>query len=434
MQFIRERRRHNRQLASPAFNHNPGQRPSNLQCSRIRNCKRPRQNGCGQGWTVPVPEPPTMTLKGWFLETKEWFFDSLFIDRRGLVNNSSSGLHWGFPLVSSSKWRAKVSGLRFIDVGQLHVPPPVPCCEVTAVTGDGTRAQTSAERKSQPLTDTESESENGTELLPQPASSPPASGTEAQSAIIDGRKSQQYLKRGSSFTVAVGTPSQVGGVANQHETLPTLPEDLKPKDQDDFYANYTFLKYGSYSGSRCCPRSQTQRKGFIPCIPAQCKSQICRGFALCFTCTAGSCLCLSNCLAKLSFCLKNCARTVEAMATTAVDVKELPNSYVFVADMPGLKHSEIKVQVENDSVLKISGERRRDDFATDTEIKYVRVERSAGKFMRKFNLPANANLDGITAACQDGLLTVIVPKNPPPDPHRPRTFDVNVGSASVPPP
>ncbi|BBN15312.1 HSP20 family protein [Marchantia polymorpha subsp. ruderalis] len=124
------------------------------------------------------------------------------------------------------------------------------------------------------------------------------------------------------------------------------------------------------------------------------------------------------------------------MATTAVDVKELPNSYVFVADMPGLKHSEIKVQVqvENDSVLKISGEKKRDDFASDTEIKYVRVERSAGKFMRKFNLPANANLDGISAACQDGLLTVIVPKNPPPDPHRPRTFDVNVGSSTVPPP
>lgn len=100
----------------------------------------------------------------------------------------------------------------------------------------------------------------------------------------------------------------------------------------------------------------------------------------------------------------------------------------------GLGGGQSQVQVENDSVLKISGERRRDDFATDTEIKYVRVERSAGKFMRKFNLPANANLDGISAACQDGLLTVIVPKNPPPDPHRPRTFDVNVGSTSVAPP
>ncbi|KAG0589409.1 hypothetical protein M758_1G018200 [Ceratodon purpureus] len=114
------------------------------------------------------------------------------------------------------------------------------------------------------------------------------------------------------------------------------------------------------------------------------------------------------------------------MATTAVDVKELASSYIFIADMPGLKHSDIKVQVENDNVLKISGERRRDDAVQDGEVKYVRVERSAGKFMRKFNLPANANLDAISAACQDGLLTIIVPKTPPPDIYRPRTFDVNV--------
>ncbi len=31
------------------------------------------------------------------------------------------------------------------------------------------------------------------------------------------------------------------------------------------------------------------------------------------------------------------------MATTAVDVKELAASYVFIADMPGLKHTDIKV-------------------------------------------------------------------------------------------
>ncbi|CAM6109477.1 unnamed protein product [Calypogeia fissa] len=175
-------------------------------------------------------------------------------------------------------------------------------------------------------------------------------------------------------------------------------------------------------------------QGCFLCIPAHWKLLVRRGFILSLTLVTWLCLCFSNNFSAFSFCLREVARTVDSMATTAVDVKELPNSYVFVADMPGLKHTEIKVQVENDSVLKISGERKRDDFATDTEIKYVRVERSAGKFMRKFNLPANANLDGISAACQDGLLTVIVPKNPPPDPHRPRTFDVNVGSTSVAPP
>ncbi|KAJ7546445.1 hypothetical protein O6H91_08G040600 [Diphasiastrum complanatum] len=117
------------------------------------------------------------------------------------------------------------------------------------------------------------------------------------------------------------------------------------------------------------------------------------------------------------------------MATASVDVKELSSSYVFVADVPGLRHTDIKVQVENDSILKISGERKREDNLSD-DIKYVRVERSAGKFLRKFNLPANANLENISAACQDGVLTVVVPKAPPLEPHRPKTFDVPVGSCS----
>ncbi|EFJ24055.1 hypothetical protein SELMODRAFT_80181 [Selaginella moellendorffii] len=115
------------------------------------------------------------------------------------------------------------------------------------------------------------------------------------------------------------------------------------------------------------------------------------------------------------------------MTSTCVDVKELPNSYIFVADVPGLKNTDVKVQVENDSILKISGERKRDDNPNH-DIKYVRVERSSGKFMRKFNLPANANLETISATCLDGLLTVVVPKIPAPESHRPKTFDIAVAN------
>ena len=89
------------------------------------------------------------------------------------------------------------------------------------------------------------------------------------------------------------------------------------------------------------------------------------------------------------------------------------------------------MQVENDTLLKISGERKPYEFPVDQDVRDVLVERTPGKFMRKFNLPANANLDNITAACQDGQLTIIVPKNPPPDIHRPRTFAVPVSSANL---
>ncbi|KAL2620539.1 hypothetical protein R1flu_000744 [Riccia fluitans] len=122
---------------------------------------------------------------------------------------------------------------------------------------------------------------------------------------------------------------------------------------------------------------------------------------------------------------RNYARDAKAMGNTAVDVKELPESYVFIADMPGLKSGDIKVEVENDNVLTIGGERKREEATNQT--KYLQMERPSGKFLRKFTLPSNANVDAILASCTDGILTVTVPKIPPPEPHKPKTIEVKVG-------
>ncbi|KAJ0592226.1 putative small heat shock protein HSP20 [Helianthus annuus] len=111
-------------------------------------------------------------------------------------------------------------------------------------------------------------------------------------------------------------------------------------------------------------------------------------------------------------------------AATSADVKEYPNSYVFIVDMPGLKSGDIKVQVEDDNILVISGERNREEEKEG--VKYVRMERRIGKFMRKFALPENANTDKISAVCQDGVLTVTVEKLPPPEPKKPKTIQVQV--------
>ena len=117
-------------------------------------------------------------------------------------------------------------------------------------------------------------------------------------------------------------------------------------------------------------------------------------------------------------------RDAKAMAATPADVKEYPNSYVFIVDMPGLKSGDIKVQVEDENVLVVSGERKRDEEKEGA--KYVRMERRVGKFMRKFVLPENANADKISAVCQEGVLTVTVEKLPPPEPKRPKTVEVKV--------
>lgn len=117
-------------------------------------------------------------------------------------------------------------------------------------------------------------------------------------------------------------------------------------------------------------------------------------------------------------------RDAKAMADTPADVKELPNSYIFTIDMPGMKPGEIKVQVEDDNVLVISGERKREEEKEG--VKFVRMERRMGKFMRKFALPQNANVNKISAVCEDGVLTVTVEKLPPPEPKKPKTIEVKI--------
>ncbi|KAK4606673.1 hypothetical protein RGQ29_000785 [Quercus rubra] len=102
------------------------------------------------------------------------------------------------------------------------------------------------------------------------------------------------------------------------------------------------------------------------------------------------------------------ARETSALVNTRVDWKETPEAHVFKADLPGLNKEEVKVEVEDDRVLQISGERKVEkEEKKDT---WHRVERSSGKFLRKFRLPENAKMDQIKASMENGVLTVTVPK------------------------
>ena len=81
---------------------------------------------------------------------------------------------------------------------------------------------------------------------------------------------------------------------------------------------------------------------------------------------------------------------------------------MFNADLPGLKKEEVKVEIEDDRVLQISGERNVEK--DDKNDQWHRVERSSGKFMRRFRLPENAKMDQVKAAMENGVLTITVPK------------------------
>lgn len=97
-----------------------------------------------------------------------------------------------------------------------------------------------------------------------------------------------------------------------------------------------------------------------------------------------------------------------AFANARIDWKETPEAHVFKADLPGLKKEEVKVEVEEGRILQISGERSKE--VEDKNDKWHRVERSSGKFLRRFRLPENAKMDRIKASMENGVLTVTVPK------------------------
>lgn len=102
------------------------------------------------------------------------------------------------------------------------------------------------------------------------------------------------------------------------------------------------------------------------------------------------------------------SRETSAIANARIDWKETPDAHVFKMDVPGLKKEEVKVEVEDGSILQISGERSREQ--EEKNDRWHRVERSSGKFLRRFRLPENAKMDQVKAGMENGVLTVTVPK------------------------
>uniref|UniRef100_J3LHQ9 SHSP domain-containing protein n=1 Tax=Oryza brachyantha TaxID=4533 RepID=J3LHQ9_ORYBR len=103
-----------------------------------------------------------------------------------------------------------------------------------------------------------------------------------------------------------------------------------------------------------------------------------------------------------------------------VDIVETLGTYEFVLDVPGLSKSDIQVTLEEDRVLVMkssNGKRKREEEEEDGDCKYIRLERRASprSFARKFRLPEDADTGGISARCENGVLTVTVKKRPPPE-------------------
>lgn len=91
-----------------------------------------------------------------------------------------------------------------------------------------------------------------------------------------------------------------------------------------------------------------------------------------------------------------------------LELKEREGTYVLRVDLPGLREQDINVQVDDDNVLTISGERRQEE--TKREGAYEYSERSYGSFRRSIQLPRGVETSKIDADFRNGVLEVHVPK------------------------
>jgi HSP20 family protein len=90
-----------------------------------------------------------------------------------------------------------------------------------------------------------------------------------------------------------------------------------------------------------------------------------------------------------------------------MDFYELDNKYVLNAEIPGVKSSDVKVELY-DSELTIRGERKIDDVcATES---YHRLEGRRGKFVRTFPLPEPVDGNRLQVKLENGVLNVTIPK------------------------
>lgn len=92
----------------------------------------------------------------------------------------------------------------------------------------------------------------------------------------------------------------------------------------------------------------------------------------------------------------------------SLDVEETDQAYTITAELPGMDPKDVHLDLK-DNALTLSGEKRSERHEGDGGRRYS--ERSFGRFERTVPFPAEIDADKVEARCDNGVLTITLPKN-----------------------
>lgn len=99
----------------------------------------------------------------------------------------------------------------------------------------------------------------------------------------------------------------------------------------------------------------------------------------------------------------------------AVDIQEKQDRFVIRADLPGVEAKDLEITME-EGVLSLQG--KRETNVEEDGDGFHRVERTRGRFHRRFSLPDTVDSESISADYEKGVLVISVPKHPEAEPRR----------------
>jgi HSP20 family protein len=104
----------------------------------------------------------------------------------------------------------------------------------------------------------------------------------------------------------------------------------------------------------------------------------------------------------------------------AVDVREYSDRFQLLLDVPGVEPKDVEITLDN-GVLSVSGMRTEQQFVETKGVEQPqqqRLERRLGRFHRRFILPDTVDADNVNASGRNGVLEIVIPKQPKAQPRR----------------